>query len=457
MIFKRKSSIRMDLILLFLTTTIIAHIVVGEIALHTTKSHFYDVGIKYLNSKFDSLNQNQLQDPYNPNQIKRFNRTPINVWNLENGVVNYTNAYVPLPGDPNLFSLKNKGETYSQQWQGEDDNHYLAASFYVNENDTMVMGFNINHHIEFFDTVNSIILWFTLTISLLTALYSTVIVTKCLSPLKKFEEYLSQIKPGKLNIRIPTDKLPSELETLGLVQNSMLDRLDEGFQRLSDFSSDIAHELRTPLTNITTQTHVVLSNDRSNSEYQDALGSNLEELERINKTINDTLYLAQADNKLLYQNKQELNLHDEISQLVEFNSILAEDKGVTIELHGDGCLFYDKLMFQRAINNLLCNAMRHANDNSTIHINITNNDETLNIAVVNSGDTISETTLPFIFDRFYRGDKSREYDHGYGAGLGLPITKSIVESSGGTIEAESANGTTKFEIKIPNYACGNPA
>lgn len=121
---------------------------------------------------------------------------------------------------------------------------------------------------------------------------------------------------------------------------------------------------------MTTQTQVALSHKRTSEEYRDILGSNLEELERINKTINDTLYLAKAENSLLYQDKVLLDLE-------------------------------------------------------------------------------SETSLPFIFDRFYRGDCSRENDCGIGAGLGLVITKSIIETYDGTITAHSEAGDTRFEIRFP--------
>lgn len=446
--FQYKPSMRRKLVLMFLGTTLITHLIVGAVAQRTIESHFYDLGVNYISDKFSAMDKDSGITKASPNSVESFDNRLSKVWKLEDNQITYQNSDLQLPLDKANFFLTHKGDTYSQQWK-DNGNHYLATSFCLSPRKTLVVGVNINHHIEFFKTINTMIFWFTLVVSLLAGLYSVMIVNNGLKPLKKFEEYLAQIRPGHLDIRIPTEKLPAELETLSEVQNSMLDRLDLGFQRLSDFSADIAHELRTPLTNMTTQTQVMLSHERDASEYRDILGSNLEELERITKTINDTLYLAQAENSLLYQNKEVLNLEKELSQLIEYHSIVSEDKEVTIALKGQGELYVDKHMFQRAINNLLSNAIRHSSDNSTIDVTVDQADETLIITVTNKGDTISKESLPFIFDRFYRGDCSRGSDCGAGSGLGLAITKSIIETYDGSITVQSVDGITSFEIRFP--------
>ena len=445
---KRKLSMRWKLVLMFLSTTIVANIIVGVIALSIIETHFYNLSISHINNTFEAMYQDNTLDKYDSKSLKGFENANLKVWNVENNQVTYQSSETPLPLNASVFSLKNKEDIYSYRWLVGDD-HYVASSCFISPTNTMVLGLNINNQVEFFDTVNTLIIWFTFALCVLAAIYSIVIVNNGLLPLKQFEGYLSQIRPGNLAIRIPTKQLPFELEALGEVQNSMLDRLDEGFKRLSDFSSDIAHELRTPLTNMTTQTQVIMSSDRELAEYHDTLGSNLEELERINKTINDTLYLAKADNSLLHQNDQELDLYKEIAQLVDYHNVVAEEKGLTINLKGQGTYFFDKLMLQRAINNLLSNAIRHASPETTISIIIKQTEELLTIEVSNTGDIIAEESLPYIFERFYRGDKSRKYEYGFGTGLGLAITKSIVETYSGTIKAESVNGNTKFIISVP--------
>jgi len=449
MIFNRKSSMRKHLILMFIGTSIVLHVIVGAIIQYTVQTHFYDQDYQHITEKFAAIEQPYPDSDISAEDVKGFELSALKVWVIEGEAVSFQNAEIILPKEAIHFLLTTQNTKQSWEWQ-QGNNRYLAFSFAWDIDKTLVVGININHHIDFFKVINLVIFWSILAALLLTGLYSIFIVNRGLRPLKKFEYYLAKVSPGRLDIRIPTKELPAELEALSNVQNAMLDRLDHGFQRLSDFSSDIAHELRTPLSNMTTQTEVILSNNRELEEYQDTLGSNLEELERISKTINDTLYLAKSENSLLYQNNKQLNLTEQISRLIEYHEIAGEENGVSIELEGQGEFFCDESMFQRAINNLLSNAIRHASDNSIIKVIIEQSDTKLLIGVTNHGDTIPEGSLPFIFDRFYRADKSREHTHSVGAGLGLAITQSIIEAYGGTISAKSSDGFTEFWINFQN-------
>ena len=449
MIFDRKSSMRKHLILMFIGTSIVLHVIVGAIIQYTVQTHFYDQDYQHITEKFLAIKRSYPEVDFNEEVVKSFELSALEAWVIEGDTLGDKNAKVILPKEAVSFLLNTQDTKHSWEWQ-QGNNRYLAFSFAWDIDKTLVVGININHHIDFFKVINLVIFWSILAALLLTGLYSIFIVNRGLRPLKKFEYYLAKVSPGRLDIRIPTQELPAELEALGNVQNAMLDRLDHGFQRLSDFSSDIAHELRTPLSNMTTQTEVILSNNRELEEYQDTLGSNLEELERISKTINDTLYLAKSENSLLYQNNKQLNLTEQISILIEYHEIAGEENGVSIELEGQGEFFCDESMFQRAMNNLLSNAIRHASDNSTIKVIIEQTDSELLIGVTNHGDTIPEGSLPFIFDRFYRADKSREHTYSVGAGLGLAITQSIIEAYGGTISAKSSDGFTEFWITFEN-------
>jgi two-component system heavy metal sensor histidine kinase CusS len=257
------------------------------------------------------------------------------------------------------------------------------------------------------------------------------------------------ISASRLDRRLQLDEVPTELLDLATAFNQMLDRLQGSFKRLSDFSSDLAHELRTPISNLMTESQVVLSRARSADEYREVLYSNLEEYDRLARMISDMLFLAKADHGLIALRSEPVDLAKEVRQLFEFYEALSDEQGVRLALEGEGMANGDDLMLRRALSNLLSNALRHTPREGAITVSISraSTGEML-IAVENTGQTISPEHLPRLFDRFYQVDPSRHRTH-EGAGLGLAITKSIIDAHGGKISVTSENGLTRFVMAIP--------
>ncbi|BAL26198.1 heavy metal sensor histidine kinase [Azoarcus sp. KH32C] len=275
-----------------------------------------------------------------------------------------------------------------------------------------------------------------------------------LAPLRKMAAVAGRISASRLHERIAVEALPGELRALGAEFNAMMARLEEGFRRLSEFSSDIAHELRTPVSNLMTQTQVALGRVRSADEYREVLLSNLEEYERLARMVADMLFLAQADNGLLPRPAETLSLADEAHALVDFYEALAEEKGVRLMVTGDARVPGDRLMLRRAISNLLSNALRHTAAGAAVTIAIDIVDDGMaRLAVANPGDTIPAEHLSRLFERFHRVDPSRTRQ-GDGAGLGLAITRSIVEAHGGRVVVASMQGLTTFSLYLPLAAPG---
>ena len=251
---------------------------------------------------------------------------------------------------------------------------------------------------------------------------------------------------SKLDQRIPVDAFPIEMADLAATLNQMLNRLQEAFNRLSEFSSDLAHELRTPLSNLMTQTQVALSQERSNHEYHEILASNIEELQRLAQTVSDMLFLAKAENGLDLPTRKLFSVKDEIAILFEFYNILAAEKSIVLEFFGNAQVMGDGPMFRRAISNLLSNAFRFTPNFGKIMVEVESTAKTVTVHVENTGDNINEKLLPFLFDRFFRADKSRPHLSSDGTGLGLSITRAIVEAHGGKISVISAQGKTRFSL-----------
>ena len=317
---------------------------------------------------------------------------------------------------------------------------------------TALISVNIDHQRDFMAALGKI-LWLSIASGiLLTGVLAWIAALRGLEPIRHIAVLAQNISASRLGNRLSLETVPPELSDLASAFNAMLARLEDSFRRLSDFSSDIAHELRTPVGNLVTETEVALSRARSADEYREVLYSNLEEYNRLSRMIGDMLFLAKADNGLIVPRHEPVDLVAETQGLFAFYDALAEEKGVSLVLGGAGTILGDRLMIRRALSNLLSNALRYTlrGNSVTVSIDQLDSGET-RLAIENPGEDIAPEHLSRLFDRFYRVDASRQKTSD-GAGLGLAITKSIVEAHQGTIMASSANGTIRFEIRFPAAA-----
>jgi two-component system heavy metal sensor histidine kinase CusS len=272
-----------------------------------------------------------------------------------------------------------------------------------------------------------------------------------LTPLRRMKEKVQLVTAHRLDQRLDADAIPIEFADLAKSLNEMLHRLQKDFERLSDFSSDLAHELRTPLNNLLTQNEVVLSRARGLETYRDTLASNGEELQRLSRMVSDMLLLAKAEHGLIrLPNPDHIDLEQEVHALFDFYDALAEENKVRLVLKGQAHITGDKLMLRRAISNLLSNALRHAAPFSDIVVQLEQPIKgDVRISVSNQGDPIPPDILPRLFDRFFRADKARVHLDTDGAGLGLSITQAIANAHGGRVYATSDSGSNIFFIELP--------
>jgi len=143
------------------------------------------------------------------------------------------------------------------------------------------------------------------------------------------------------------------------------------------------------------------------------------------------------------------DLRAEALALFDFYDALAEDKAVLLETRGDGHVTGDRLMLRRALSNLLSNAIRHTPRHGRVVVSVSDDRDGMTVSVDNDGSEIAPQLLPFIFERFFRADKSRARPESESAGLGLAITKAIVAAHGGTITVARIDGRTRFSIRLP--------
>lgn len=320
---------------------------------------------------------------------------------------------------------------------------------------TTLLAIDDARHAAFLQRFRHLLAIAIVTAALASSLLGGYVVRRTLHPLRALSDEARQITAGRLQRRLSADAAPAELEQLAQTLNGMLARLQQDFARLTEFSGDLAHELRTPITNMLTQVQVVLAHPRSNDAYRETLASCAEELQRLAQTVSDLLYLAQAEAPGALPSREHVALEDVVDSLLEFYSLLAEDRQLQLRREGRASVQGNRLMLHRAIANLLSNALQHATAGTPVVVTLEEAAGQCRITVHNSGTPISADILPRLFDRFHRGE--RGHTRSDGAGLGLAITRAIVQAHGGSATVTSGATGTTFELLLPSRPATSPA
>ncbi|MFJ2537244.1 heavy metal sensor histidine kinase [Pseudomonas sp. NPDC087614] len=266
-----------------------------------------------------------------------------------------------------------------------------------------------------------------------------------LQPLRQLSEALRGIDLRSLDQRLPVARTPAELLEPVQALNGMLARLEDSVQRLSQFSADLAHEIRTPLHTLLASNGQALNHSRSASEYQDVLASNMEEFERLKRMAENLMFLARAEQAERALERRTLELHGVGSELCEYFEALADDRRLLLENQLRGELHADQQLLQRALGNLLANAVRHADPGTVISLRRRDEPGWCWLQVHNLGPAIASEHLGKLFDRFYRVDPARA-EPGDSGGLGLAIVQSIMQLHGGQVRVSSDATGTVFEL-----------
>lgn len=278
------------------------------------------------------------------------------------------------------------------------------------------------------------------------------VVHRGLRPLRTLRKVAARISAQDLSHRMTVEGLPEELADLARGFNFMLSRLDDDVQQLARFSDDLAHELRSPMNNLMGKAQVTLSRERPPGEYKAVLESCTEELERLSRMVSQMLFLASVSQPQAPLGFAKLDVREEAERVAELFAASAEDRQVVVQLSGGGQVQGDRLMLQRALSNLLSNAIRHSPVGATVTVELEHEHSALRVSVTNAGEGIPAEHLPHVFERFYRVQASRSREDG-GTGLGLAIVRSIMELHKGRVEVDSLPGVrTQFRLVFASPA-----
>lgn len=454
-------SLTARLSLLFMLAVTAVLVLAGLSFNHLSQHHFLQLDRQTLAEKLSATRNilGQLDD------LQQFDRLRPQLRTLLGAHRDITALILDAAGQP-LFAepgplpvpaaLANSTSTEVWQWQHHD--HYfrgLSAAVTVPANSAplrVILLLDSTPHMHFFSAVQR---WFWMAL-VLSALFSAglgwLVARRGLLPLRQVTAVAASISAASLQERIPLAAVPLELQQLAASFNAMLARLDDAFMRLSNFSADIAHELRTPLCNLMTQTEVVLAQPRDSEAYQETLYANLDDCKRMARMIDDMLFLAKADNGLIVPEQQPVALDVEVEKLFEYYRLLADERDISLQLHGHAVVRGDVLMLHRALSNLLSNALRYTPAGASIQVELEQNANGSALRLSNPGPTIAGEHLERLFDRFYRADPARREGSPHNAGLGLAITRSIIHAHQGQIHCTSVAGKTTFCVQFPAVA-----
>ncbi len=275
------------------------------------------------------------------------------------------------------------------------------------------------------------------------------ILSKQLSkPLVKIKEIANTMRMGNLNIRSNIKSNTTEIQELSNSINYLAETLQQQEALRKRLTSDMAHEIRTPIT--TLKTHVEAIIDGIWEPTEERLQVFYEELERLTNLVNNLRNISKLEKAETFVNKTNLNITKEIEKVVETFNPLYKKSGFKIvtKLDKDVYGFIDKDKLKQIMHNLLSNSYKYLNEDGLVKVSLSKEEDKIFIKVEDNGEGIPKEDLPHIFERFYRSDISRNKITG-GTGLGLTITKTLVEAHGGHIRVESKMGVgTKFIIEI---------
>jgi len=264
-------------------------------------------------------------------------------------------------------------------------------------------------------------------------------------------EQARRITGSNLEERLEIGPAAEELEVLAASFNELLSRLDKTFDTMRRFVADASHELRTPIAVIRGEADVALAQERSAGEYREILAVILDESRRVSRLVDDLLNLARADAGHVQLQMRDFYLDDLLQDCCRSAQALAKARGVAIQCRApeDAQFRGDEELLHRLVMNLLDNAIRHTPEGGRVAASLEALDSGMRLRVSDTGSGIAPEALPYLFDRFYRGDRARSRQDG-GFGLGLAIVKWIAESHRGAIAVETAPGEgSTFTVTMP--------
>lgn len=274
---------------------------------------------------------------------------------------------------------------------------------------------------------------------------------RALRPVDDITLAAQRIAGGDLTQRLKVPPSPDEIGRLAATFNNMIARLETSFRQIRQFSSDASHELRTPLTVMKGETELALRRPREAKDYTVVLESNLEEIDRMTRIVDELLFLSRADMGEVKMERLPVKLESLLEDVHRQASLLGQERNVQVALGmvTPATVLGDELRLRELFLNLLDNAVKYSKSGGSVELTLYTENGQAKVLITDHGIGISRDDQAKIFDRFYRTDDARTHTK-KGTGLGLAICAWIVESHHGLIHVESEVGKgSTFTVTLP--------
>ena len=324
---------------------------------------------------------------------------------------------------------------------------YLAADYFAVLMEEYHVSPNDAHGI-FLSAIHRYLLGASLCAVALAGALSFLLTRKVLRPLSQMMEVTRRLSQGDYTARVRI-RSKDEVGQLGAAFNRMADNLERIERLRKTMVADAAHELRTPLTNI--RGYLEALHEGVVPPSKETLAMLHSEMLRLVKLSEDLLSLARADAAKLDLHPRRFSLRELLEEVLEFNRLRFDAKELATEVcfaEGADRVQADRDKLLQAVRNLVDNAWQYTPQGGRLRISGEREQGCIRVTFTNTGEGIAKADIPYIFERFYRADKSRSREHG-GAGIGLSIVKELVEAHEGHVGATSAEGETRVWFTLP--------
>lgn len=355
--------------------------------------------------------------------------------------------------DFDAAELRPGAGTGDREWiyvrEGEDD-AYETTSLTLSDGSILQLGQAISEREDLLKKIRNIYLFAIIPVILIAYLGGLFVADRALNPIRQLINTLDSIvSRAKIDQRVPVrneDRLNDELISLF---NAMLDKIETLVNGMRSVLDNVAHDLRTPMTRLRGTAEMALEAGRDGDTLREALSDCIEESERILIMLNTLMDVSEAETGAMKLNLEEMNVAPVIGDVVDLYGYVAEEKGVTVHAGFPDELYLtaDRSRIRQVLANLLDNAIKYTPSGGRIDIEASRGEKEVEITVKDTGIGISDDELDNIWDRLYRGDKSRSER---GLGLGLSLVRAVVGAHRGHVEVLSKPGAgSVFSVYLP--------